>query len=158
MTGKTHITGGIAASLAFAQITNYEPTILLIGGVAGALIPDICHGSSKIGRRLPILSKLISTIFGHRTLTHSLLFLLLASLLFQAVLPNEALAAGILVGMISHIVLDMATKRGVKLLFPLSLTVRLPITTSTGSFAEHLVFVALSVLSVYFGYDLFISA
>ncbi|MDE0584724.1 metal-dependent hydrolase [Planococcus sp. A6] len=155
MTGKTHITGGIAASLAFAQVSHYEPAILLIGGVAGALIPDICHGSSKIGRSLPILSKLISTLFGHRTFTHSLLFLLLMTALFQAVLPNEALAAGILVGMISHIVLDMATKRGVKLLFPLRVTVRLPLTTSTGSFVEHLVFAALSVLSVYFGYGLF---
>ena len=77
------------------------------------------------------------------------------TVLFQAVLPNEALAAGILVGMISHIVLDMATKRGVKLLFPLRVTVRLPLTTSTGSFVEHLVFAALSVLSVYFGYGLF---
>lgn len=158
MTGKTHITGGIAASLAFAQITNYEPVILLIGGVAGALIPDICHGSSKIGRALPVLSKLINTIFGHRTFTHSVLFLFLAAMLFQAILPNEALTAGILVGMISHIVLDMATKRGVKLLFPLPITVRLPITTSTGSFAEHVVFAALSVLSVYYGYELFISA
>lgn len=155
MTGKTHITGGIAASLAFAQITNYEPAVLLIGGVAGALIPDICHGSSKIGRRLPILSKLISTIFGHRTFTHSLLFLLLVGALLQAAVPDEALTAGIIVGMISHIVLDMATKRGVKLLFPLSVRIRFPLTTSTGSFAEHLVFAALSVLSVYFGYDLF---
>ena len=64
MTGKTHITGGIAASLAFAQITNYEPALLLVGGVAGALIPDICHGSSKIGRALPFLSKIINGIFG----------------------------------------------------------------------------------------------
>ncbi|MGM0896744.1 MAG: metal-dependent hydrolase [Bacillota bacterium] len=155
MTGKTHITGGIAASLAFAQITNYEPAVLLIGGVAGALIPDICHRSSKIGRRLPILSKLISTIFGHRTFTHSLLFLFLVGILLQAILPNEALVAGILVGMISHIILDVATKRGVKLLFPLNVTVRLPLTTSTGSFVEHVVFAALSVLSVYFGYNLF---
>lgn len=154
MTGKTHITGGIAASLAFAQITNYEPALLLVGGVAGALIPDICHGSSKIGRALPFLSKIINGIFGHRTFTHSLLFLILANFLFQLAMPNEALAAGILVGMVSHILLDMATKRGVKLLFPLKLNVRLPLTTSTGSFAEHIVFAALSVLSVYFGYQL----
>ena len=29
MTGKTHIVGGIAASLAYAQITNYDPIIML---------------------------------------------------------------------------------------------------------------------------------
>ncbi|ANU20341.1 hypothetical protein BBI15_08985 [Planococcus plakortidis] len=155
MTGKTHITGGIAASLAFAQVSHYEPAVLLVGGVIGALLPDICHGSSTIGRKLPFLSKIINGLFGHRTFTHSLLFLLLAVLLFETVGLHEALAAGAIVGMASHLVLDMATKRGVKLLFPLRITVRLPLTTSTGSFVEHLVFAALSVLSVYYGYDLF---
>lgn len=155
MTGKTHITGGIAASLAFAQISHYEPAILLIGGVAGALIPDICHGSSTIGRALPFLSKTISALFGHRTFTHSLVFLFLTMALFEAVGLNEALATGIIVGMASHLLLDMATKRGIKLLFPLGVTVRLPLTTSTGSFTEYIVFAVLSLLSVYFGYDLF---
>ncbi len=155
MTGKTHITGGIAASLAFAQVSHYEPAILLIGGVAGALIPDICHGSSTIGRRFPFVSKIVSALFGHRTFTHSLLFLLLALALFETIGLNEALSAGIIVGMVSHLLLDMATKRGIKLLFPLRVTVRLPLTTSTGSFTEYVVFAALSLLSVYFGYGLF---
>ena len=155
MTGKTHITGGIAASLAFAQVSHYEPAILLIGGVAGALIPDICHGSSTIGRRFTFVSKIISALFGHRTFTHSLLFLLLALALFETIGLNEALSAGIIVGMVSHLLLDMATKRGIKLLFPLRVTVRLPLTTSTGSFTEYVVFAALSLLSVYFGYGLF---
>ena len=155
MTGKTHITGGIAASLAFAQVSHYEPAILLIGGVAGALIPDICHGSSTISRKFPFVSKIISALFGHRTFTHSLLFLLLALALFETIGLNEALSAGIIVGMVSHLLLDMATKRGIKLLFPLRVTVRLPLTTSTGSFTEYVVFAALSLLSVYFGYGLF---
>ena len=29
MTGKTHIVGGIAASLAYAQFTNHDPIIML---------------------------------------------------------------------------------------------------------------------------------
>ncbi|WKA58047.1 metal-dependent hydrolase [Planococcus shenhongbingii] len=155
MTGKTHITGGIAASLAFAQITHYDPVILLGAGVIGAILPDICHGGSKIGRTFPMLSKIINTLFGHRTFTHSLLFLILIGALLNAVSVNEAVTAGILVGMVSHYILDMATKNGIKLLFPLKITVRFPITTKTGSIAEYAVFAALSLLSVYFGYEAF---
>ncbi|WP_298823902.1 metal-dependent hydrolase [uncultured Planococcus sp.] len=157
MTGKTHIIGGIAASLAFAQVTNYEPVILLGAGVIGALIPDICHGSSKIGRALPLLSKLINGLFGHRTFTHSLLFLVLFAILLHNFMPMEAISAGVLVGMVSHIVLDMATKRGVKLFFPIKLTVRFPLTATTGGTSENLVFALLSLLCVYFGYDVFLS-
>ncbi|RLQ90425.1 metal-dependent hydrolase [Planomicrobium sp. Y74] len=155
MTGKTHIIGGIAASLAFAQITNYEPVLLLGAGAVGAVIPDICHGGSKIGRTFPVVSKIINTLFGHRTFTHSLIFLLMAALLFYAFLPNEAIAAGLLVGMASHLVLDMATKNGIKLLFPLKVTVRFPITAKTGGTAEYVVFAMLSLLSVYFGLSAF---
>lgn len=155
MTGKTHIIGGIAAGLAFAQITDYEPVILLAAGALGALIPDICHGGSKIGRTFPILSKIINSLFGHRTFTHSLLFLLLAAFLFHEFLPNEAIGAGLMVGMASHLILDMATKKGIKLFFPIKITIRFPITTKTGGRAEYVVFALLSLLSVYFGMSAF---
>ncbi|TWT16083.1 metal-dependent hydrolase [Planomicrobium sp. CPCC 101079] len=157
MTGKTHIIGGITASLAFAQTTNYDPFILVGAGVIGAILPDICHGGSKIGRTLPLLSKVINTLFGHRTFTHSLLFLVLMAVLMNKSIPNEAFTAGVLVGMASHLLLDMATKNGIKLLFPIKVTVRFPITAKTGGAAENAVFAALSLFTVYFGYGVFIS-
>ena len=155
MTGKTHIVGGIAASLAYAQFTNHDPIIMLGAGVIGALLPDICHGGSKIGRKLPLLSKLINMLFGHRTFTHSLLFLVIIATLLNSFIPNEAVKAGFLAGMVSHYVLDMATKNGIKLLFPLSMTVRFPLTTRTGGAVENVVFSILALLSFYFGYEAF---
>ncbi|MER2089425.1 MAG: metal-dependent hydrolase [Sporosarcina sp.] len=155
MTGKTHIVGGIAASLAYAQFTNHDPVIMLGAGVIGALLPDICHGGSKIGRKLPLLSKLINMLFGHRTFTHSLLFLVLIAALLNAFIPNEAVRAGFMAGMVSHYILDMATKNGIKLLFPLNMTVRFPMTTRTGGAVESVVFSILSLLSFYFGYEAF---
>jgi inner membrane protein len=157
MTGKTHIVGGITASLAFAQTTNYDPFILIGAGVIGAILPDICHGGSKIGRALPMLSKIINTLFGHRTFTHSLLFLVLMAVLMNNFVPNEAFTAGVLVGMASHLLLDMATKNGIKLFFPIKVTIRFPITATTGGAAEYVVFAALSLFTVYFGYGVFIS-
>jgi len=35
MTGNTHIIGGLAASLAFAQVSNYDPVLLVGAGVVG---------------------------------------------------------------------------------------------------------------------------
>ncbi|WP_391120127.1 metal-dependent hydrolase [Psychrobacillus sp. L3] len=155
MTGNTHIVGGIAASLAFAQISNDNPVLLVGAGVIGALIPDICHGGSIIGRKFSIVSKVVTGVFGHRSFTHSLVFLFLIGALLHTLLTNDSIIAGILVGMVSHFILDMATKNGIKLLFPLKITVRFPITTRTGGAVENLVFAALSLLSVYFGYEAF---
>ena len=155
MTGKTHIVGGMTASLAFAQVTNYDPVLLVGAGVIGAVLPDICHGGSKIGRALPVLSKVINVLFGHRSFTHSFLFLMIIGALMNSFVSNESVTAGILVGMVSHLVLDMATKNGIKLLFPFKVRVRFPITTRTGGTVESVVLAALSVLSVYFGYEAF---
>ncbi len=74
MQGNTHIVGGITASLAFAQISNDNPLLLVGAGIIGALLPDICHSGSKIGRKFPIISKMVNKLFGHRSFTHSLLF------------------------------------------------------------------------------------
>ena len=155
MTGNTHIIGGLAASLAFASVSNYEPVLLVGAGVIGAIIPDICHGGSKIGRKFKVLSKVINTLFGHRSFTHSLLFLVLMGVLLNSFVDNESIVLGILVGMASHYILDMATKNGIKLLYPFKITVRFPITTRTGGKVEYLVFAILSLLTVYFGYEVF---
>ena len=155
MTGKTHIIGGLAASLAFAQVTSYDPVLLVGAGVIGAVLPDICHGGSKIGRAFPVVSKVINKIFGHRSFTHSLLFLAIMAFLMNSFVTNKSVTAGVLVGMASHLVLDMATRNGIKLLFPLKIRVRFPLTTRTGGTVEYVVLAALSLLSVYFGYEAF---
>ncbi len=153
LTGNTHIVGGIAASLAYAQFSGESPMVMVGAGIVGALLPDICHSGSRIGKRLPILSKIINTVFGHRTFTHSLLFLLIVSVLMNAVISSDVIKTGVIVGMVSHYLLDMATKNGIKLFFPVRLTVRFPVTTRTGSKVESLVFSLLALLSFYFGFQ-----
>lgn len=154
MQGNTHIVGGITASLAFAQFSNDNPLILVGAGVIGALLPDICHRGSKIGRTFPIIAKLVNTVFGHRSFTHSLLFLLLVMLILNTLIPYRAISIGVIVGMASHIVLDMCTKKGVKLFFPASVSIRFPLTTKTGSKVEGIVLMLLSMLSIYLSYEL----
>ncbi len=155
MTGKTHIIGGLAASLVISQFTNYDPVLLVGAGVVGGLIPDICHSGSKIGRTLPLLSRIVNILFGHRSFTHSLLFLFIVASLLHTYVLNEAVTVGVLAGMVSHYILDMSTRNGIKLLFPFTIRVRFPVTTRTGGKVEDLVLAALSLISVYFGYEAF---
>ncbi|MTT31296.1 metal-dependent hydrolase [Terrilactibacillus sp. BCM23-1] len=140
MTGKTHIVGGLAAALISVQ---YEPTLdpflVLPFATLGSLLPDICHSGSKIGRKLPVLARLIRIFFGHRTMTHSLLFLIIIGYLGYRFVPYSDLTTGLMIGIISHLILDAATKQGIKLLFPLSMSIKLPITTHTGSRTEKLI-------------------
>ncbi|WP_152658167.1 metal-dependent hydrolase [Oceanobacillus sp. CFH 90083] len=151
MTGKTHIMAGIAATTAIVALTDaYQPEWFIAAGVAGGLLPDICHSGSKIGRRFPILSKVINTIFGHRTFTHSLLFLFLLALILPRLISNPSITTGILVGMVTHFILDAATKQGIKLLYPAKITIRFPITARTGGKAENIFLLVLTVVTLYY--------
>ncbi|KGA98808.1 membrane protein [Alkalihalobacillus alcalophilus ATCC 27647 = CGMCC 1.3604] len=150
MTGKTHLIGGLALSATVAQFTSYDPLALMVSGAVGGLLPDICHSGSKIGRRFPLLSKTVNTLFGHRTFTHSLLFLCIVGFLMNKFVPVEAITIGLLSGMISHFVLDSFTRNGIKFLYPLNITVRFPFTVRTGGSIEKLLGSALAILVVYF--------
>lgn len=145
MTGKTHIVGGIAACAAIEQFTGIhgvEAATFMVAGACGAILPDICHAGSKIGRRFPLLARTISLIFGHRTVTHSLLFMVVVgALLFSYASNYPAVRDGILIGMISHLFLDALTVNGIKLLWPSHQRIRLPFYTRTGSVVEYVLFV-----------------
>lgn len=154
MTGKTHLVGGVASCVLVANFTEYDPLVLTAAGAVGSLIPDICHGGSKIGRRFPLLSKIVNVLFGHRTFTHSLLFLALTSILIVALSDSSAILIGYIVGVVSHLILDAATKNGIQLLYPFKLTVRLPLTTRTGGAVEYIVLAGLSLVAIYYGKDI----
>src|SRR5699024_12214529 len=96
---------------------------------------------SKSGRKLPVLYRVINLIFGHRTFTHSLLFLVIIWILSETFLPGEAITIGLLTGMISHLILDAATKNGIKLCYPASFTIHLPVAARTDGAIEHIVLI-----------------
>lgn len=88
----------------------------------GSLLPDIDTPYSYLGRKLKIISYPIYKIFGHRTITHSLLIWTL--LLFISPLFNTGLLYGLFCislygGVVSHIILDIISTTGVPLLYPL---------------------------------------
>ncbi|MFD1067850.1 metal-dependent hydrolase [Oceanobacillus locisalsi] len=155
MTGKTHIMAGITATTAIAAVTDtYQPEWFIAAGAAGGLLPDICHSGSKIGRRFPVVSKIVNALFGHRTFTHSLLFLALMAFILSKFVSNSSIIMGILAGMVTHFILDAFTKQGIKLLYPAKITIRFPFAATTGGKAEGIVLLALTVVTLYYANDI----
>ncbi|MCL1949160.1 MAG: metal-dependent hydrolase [Turicibacter sp.] len=119
-------------------------TLFCLSTTIGALIPDIDSPSSLLGRFFPWLSRFIAKVFKHRTLTHSLLsifaFLYLLSLRGRLDYGESfytIVVLGLMVGHISHILLDLLTPQGVLLFFPLPFKVSIG-RIKTGALGETL--------------------
>jgi inner membrane protein len=155
--GKTHIVGGITAGVLYLNFGgSVDQEVLFFGSLAlGALIPDIDHTGSIIGRKVPLVDDIISAIFGHRSFTHSLIFLVLVNLLFSKTPWPESIELGILLGMLSHMILDMLTKQGIKFLWPLDINIGIPGGINTGGALEQGFFTLLIACIGYFGYQFY---
>jgi inner membrane protein len=120
MRAPTHATFGLLFTIAAGSVLGVILTPAVAGfAVLGALLPDVDTPTSPIGRLCRPLAGWLERRVGHRTLTHSLLGLALASL---PVLPLArvdwqwplAFAAGYL----SHLLVDAANPPGVPLVYP----------------------------------------
>lgn len=152
MTGKTHASCGLLIGLCMTTYYKqdiFTSTTIITLAVIASIFPDICHTKSKIGNKIPIISFFVKLLFGHRTFTHSLLFVGLISggLIFIDAPIHYMLA--IIFGVLSHILLDMLTHRGVQLWYPISKQVRLPIHFKTGGLVDASFSTAFVLTSVY---------
>jgi inner membrane protein len=125
MQGFNHVAGGLAFTGIFASFGNtniFEKPEYLAATVVFSVLPDIDHTRSLIGKSVWPLSNWISRKFGHRTITHSLVFFLGLLALFKVLqylfnLPPQyytilAFSYG------SHLIFDMCTKQGIPLFYP----------------------------------------
>jgi len=157
MEGRSHLLVGLTAGVVFDSIVHLTgdpltmaktvPLILILRKAIyyfavgfGALLPDIDNARSTLGHKFGIISRQIQHIAGHRTVFHSLLGLLIGSLLAigleQAViyfLNMQALTLSahvvdtthlvffaVLFGCIMHIAADALTLGGVPLFWPIT--------------------------------------
>lgn len=121
MQGYNHVAGGWAFTATFASfhdVNVFSEVGLIATTTFCALVPDIDHTRSSIGKVFYPLASWLQRRFGHRTLTHSIFFysgfLILTAFLPKAYFICGAYALG------SHLLFDMCTKQGVPLLYPLS--------------------------------------
>ncbi|HVU66541.1 MAG TPA: metal-dependent hydrolase, partial [Ktedonobacteraceae bacterium] len=140
--------------------------------------PDIDNAHSTLGKKLGWISKEIQHKFGHRTLFHSLLGLILGSAIALGVqqivtylllsrglsIPARVIGSShivfiaVLFGCIMHLLADALTLEGIPLLWPMRKYIGFPPIRSwrfrTGSWPEHVVVWAFMILvgvGIYYG-------
>lgn len=125
MNAPNHIVGGFTFTGIFASILGVnilsDVSYLLLIGI-GALLPDIDHTKSIIGKIFYPFAKMINRSYGHRTITHSLIFIVVSTAMISAFQAAffPSYPAGLLFGLAlsSHIIFDMMTVMGVPLFYP----------------------------------------
>lgn len=123
MTIKSHLTYGllIGAAVSITMPNTIPVKIGLIGVSAiSALLPDVDLPTTKVGRKLWIVSNIINKLFGHRGFIHSPFFCIAIAFILKqkCIIPYVWLAFA--VGYGSHIFLDLFNGPGIPLLYPLS--------------------------------------
>lgn len=153
---STHLVTGFFAGAGlvnFLDLNGLEAVSLLLGSIAGALLPDLDHPKSWLGQRIPLVSVPIAAVFGHRGITHSLLAVVgLVLALWHGLVQWHLLetrwglgAVGVAAGYLSHIAGDFVTHGGVPLLWPLKRRFSSPLTFLTGGAFESLLKFALAL-------------
>lgn len=152
MVKETHTKGAyVFALIALPFVTdkylnNYEfiyKSILILIYVyfcyIGSLAPDIDMKNSYISKLLPRVYKCFGSKLRHRGLTHSLVFLYFLGEIFNSLIKYTdnnivfiLLSSGFFLGYISHLILDIITKEGIEIFYPITINFSLlPIKTSS---------------------------
>ena len=158
MTAPTHIAFGlltVAGSFSFFSLPLHHNLPAIACAIIGSVLPDIDSPRSYIGRVLPYASIPIERQWGHRTVTHSLLCLLALSVMTWPLLIFQIPCyAALLLGYMSHIVADCATKSGVPLFYPHSAACVFPGSAKyrikTGSTGEGILLIGLLFMLLIF--------
>lgn len=140
----THVLFGILSGYLAHNFLGYSSSLSFVAVAAAAsMLPDIDSVSSKLGRKLPPFAVVLSFIFHHRGFMHSIFPPLLLYFIISRISP--LIAAAVLVGYVSHLLMDATTTNGVKFLYPLPFKIRGVIRTN--SFMEKIV-VMLLILTI----------
>lgn len=142
---RSHVVLGLAAWVGAAPKLHLPPTdaVYLALAAAGALLPDLDHPRSWVGRRSRPVSTAIAATFGHRGVTHSALAVAgLIALVAHLGISGGAVCA-LAVGYLSHLAADLLTPQGLRLAWPLRRTWAVPL-CRTGSAMESVIVAALA--------------
>jgi inner membrane protein len=125
MQGFNHVAGGVAFAGIFASFVDvniFEKPEYLAVTALSALLADVDHTRSLIGKMFYPLARWIDRKYGHRTVTHSLLFfigfIIAVGTLEQLILGSRRLTMFAGLGYGSHLIFDMCTRQGIPLFMP----------------------------------------
>ncbi len=125
MTAPNHITGGIVFTglfCSFFSINIFANPIFISVTILGSLLPDIDHTKSWIGKSVYPIAKWLSRNYGHRTITHSIFFLIGIFLISLFIEKNfridYSISTILFFSILSHLIFDMVTIAGIPLFYP----------------------------------------
>ena len=113
MSGRTH---AMVPAALIATLFNADPVLTLTAAFAG-LAPDIDEPWSVIGTRLWFLAWWMKYLFGHRTISHSLLMVVAVVIVGIVALMPIKMVVAVSIGLTSHLILD-AFCGGIQLWWP----------------------------------------
>jgi inner membrane protein len=120
VTAATHVAFGTLSYFVTAAIAQWQPSTAAVATAAlGALLPDIDLPTSAVGRPLFPIAKALNEQIGHRTLTHSFVGILLLLLILSPLIFIDSLILwALVIGYVSHLLIDTTNKAGIELLYP----------------------------------------
>ncbi len=125
MKAGNHVAGGLVFTGFFASLWNiniFQSVDTLVFASIASLLPDIDHTKSLIGKAFYPLAKWLDRNYGHRTITHSLLFISLLSFISFTIekyfSDSYTYSTILFFSVFSHYVLDMITVQGIPLFYP----------------------------------------
>lgn len=116
---KTHIAFSFLVaifSIDFLKIKNQILFVIVL--LFFSILPDLDEYSSKVSKKLRPFSYITNLLFSHRGILHSI-FMPLALFLVLFSISQRIIGTAVLIGYMSHLILDALTIKGVRPLFPL---------------------------------------
>ncbi len=176
MTGRTH---DLAAFTALSAVLVLSPIPTMTLGTAliafganmiGGLAPDIDQPSASMWNKLRggnIIARLVKPLFGgHRFISHSIIGVLIFGFVAKQILllsssfliiDVDIVWWSFMIGFVSHLVMDLFTREGIPLFFPIPVNFGIPplsvIRMKTGGLVEKsFVFPMLLLINFYIYY------
>ena len=171
MKARTHDIAAATSLIAVLAVLPQLPTVTLstvilsvLANQIGGIVPDIDQPTAPFWRNLPIggvFGKIISKMLGgHRFLTHSILGLVLVGvaahfllLFLQPIMPSvqtNYVWWALMIGMLSHLLMDTFTKEGVPWLLPIPIKFGIPpvksLRVTTGTWVETFIVIPILLL------------
>lgn len=177
MTGRTHdlaaftLLNGVFVYYPLTSITLSTLFVSIGANLIGGLTPDIDQPTAELWNRIPagsIIGRIISPILGsHRMISHSLFGVVVFGILIAnfldairgiLIVDMNIVWFSFMVGYVSHLIMDIITKEGEPLLFPLPFKFGIPpfhfLRVQTGGLVEKsLIFPGLMVLNGFLVYS-----
>ena len=101
----------------FIPVSNYIFVALIL---LASLLPDIDCADSLIGRKF----KLLSLFFKHRGFFHSIILMIILTIIVFLITNKAYYSLAIIIGFLSHLFLDSLTRAGIAPFWPSKLRVR----------------------------------